>query len=137
MRDCPIQTYAIQDLPSFEMVEIQIHPERGHIWIQKACKAILDHFGCAIPVRQSNYRRVVIDKIKMMDWIMEHAYNVQWYGPTDIDRIVMGHRQFFQLTYESINYPFDFDLNTNQWRGYKVQVIPWIDGCFALPKERR
>ena len=65
------------------------------------------------------------------------------FGPDiEIDRVVLGRQQMGDFLHELASAaPFDWPVS-EQWSldgeyrvlGYRVQFVPWMDGCLCIPK---
>lgn len=100
----------------------------------------------AVPRQYVHYNTVSFEEQDILKPLFEHIHDIESVMGKDVDRIVLGPRQLDEINMDAMTYPFHFqiqDLNEAMYRGerftfkgYTVQMIPWLDGILVIPKLR-
>jgi len=119
--------------------QFRFREDRPLHWLQKACLWILRKLKCEGYVEELKVRTQRVRLDRLIEMIRKHQYDVY---PRQIDRLVVGAKQFQQLymeTSQAYNHPFSmeippFEIGPDTVCGMRIQMVPWLDGCFILPK---
>jgi len=126
-------------------------PARGWVYAQKICFWFLKKIGCERYHDDIKYQTVTINGADFIEKLYRQRHALfEFIGREDIDYVLIGQKDFNELLRkENFQAPYLHEFSFyaaggvqggrfgphRTFAGFRVRVVPWMEGFVAVPKE--
>ncbi len=117
--------------------------DKPHRWLQRFCFWILEKLEAYKKEASIEYKTHVIETDKILDYILESKVNLRSIYNEEARYIVLGLDAYSKLDIELQDQMLCFEMprfdlgrgaEFKEVHGLIVVLVPWLTGCFVLPK---
>lgn len=123
--------------PMVAVDSFQFRKDKKWHWLQRVCIYLLTKIGAFRQYDEERIEHVTFDDLPFIENILRHKWNVEDVFDIELDRIIIGGKDFEKLLASpDIKQYFQFQAGKqSRFLDLAVEVVPWMNGIVVLPRK--